>query len=455
MHHKDVRVLVVDDEETYRFMLKTLLEAEGFAPTTANDGVQAINAVQARSFDIVLLDVKMPKVDGVEALRFIKENFPDTEVIMLTGVGDVKIAVECMKAGAYDFLTKPYSTEELLTTVERALERKKLLRENLLMKSELSRLVGSSDLVGRSKALEKVMGVAAKVAPTESTVLIQGATGTGKELVASFIYKNSSRKEGPFVAVNCASIPDTLIESELFGHEKGAFTDARAMKQGLVEVANGGTLFLDEIGDISLTVQPKLLRFIQTGEFRRVGGTNVLKSEVRILSATNKDLQEEVHRGRFREDLLYRINVITLGLPTLKQRPEDIPLLVENFLKNKLRTKVQKQISPKAVEVLRKYDWPGNVRELENVIERAAILCRDDMIRPEDLSLPLRATMLSETLEEQGLVGSLVSMKDIEHKHIEGVLRNVAGNKTEAAKILGISLKTLYTKIQTYQIKLD
>jgi DNA-binding NtrC family response regulator len=455
MHHKDVRVLVVDDEETYRFMLKTLLEAEGFAPTTANDGVQAINAVQARSFDIVLLDVKMPKVDGVEALRFIKENFPDTEVIMLTGVGDVKIAVECMKAGAYDFLTKPYSTEELLTTVERALERKKLLRENLLMKSELSRLVGSSDLVGRSKALEKVMGVAAKVAPTESTVLIQGASGTGKELVASFIYKNSSRKEGPFVAVNCASIPDTLIESELFGHEKGAFTDARAMKQGLVEVANGGTLFLDEIGDISLTVQPKLLRFIQTGEFRRVGGTNVLKSEVRILSATNKDLQEEVHRGRFREDLLYRINVITLGLPTLKQRPEDIPLLVENFLKNKLRTKVQKQISPKAVEVLRKYDWPGNVRELENVIERAAILCRDDMIRPEDLSLPLRATMLSETLEEQGLVGSLVSMKDIEHKHIEGVLRNVAGNKTEAAKILGISLKTLYTKIQTYQIKLD
>jgi DNA-binding NtrC family response regulator len=374
---------------------------------------------------------------------------------MLTGVGDVKIAVECMKAGAYDFLTKPYSTEELLTTVERALERKKLLRENLLMKSELSRLVGSSDLVGRSKALEKVMGVAAKVAPTESTVLIQGASGTGKELVASFIYKNSSRKEGPFVAVNCASIPDTLIESELFGHEKGAFTDARAMKQGLVEVANGGTLFLDEIGDISLTVQPKLLRFIQTGEFRRVGGTNVLKSEVRILSATNKDLQEEVHRGRFREDLLYRINVITLGLPTLKQRPEDIPLLVENFLKNKLRTKVQKQISPKAVEVLRKYDWPGNVRELENVIERAAILCRDDMIRPEDLSLPLRATMLSETLEEQGLVGSLVSMKDIEHKHIEGVLRNVAGNKTEAAKILGISLKTLYTKIQTYQIKLD
>lgn len=455
MHHKDVRVLVVDDEETYRFMLKTLLEAEGFAPTTANDGVQAINAVQARSFDIVLLDVKMPKVDGIEALRFIKENFPDTEVIMLTGVGDVKIAVECMKAGAYDFLTKPYSTEELLSAIERALERKKLLRENLLMKSELTRLVGSSDIVGHSKTLEKVLGVAAKVAPTESTVLIQGPSGTGKELVANFIYKNSSRKGGPFVAVNCASIPDTLIESELFGHEKGAFTDARAMKQGLVEIAGGGTLFLDEIGDISLSVQPKLLRFIQTGEFRRVGGTNVLKSDVRILSATNKDLQEEVRTGRFREDLLYRINVITIELPTLKQRHEDIPLLVENFLKNKLRTKVQKQISPKALEVLMKYDWPGNVRELENVIERAAILCRDDMIRPEDLSLPLRVTMLSDALEEQELVGSLVSMKDLEHRHIDGVLRKVGGNKSEAAKVLGISLKTLYTKIQAYQIKLD
>ena len=455
MHSKDVRILIVDDEETYRFMLATLLEAEGFVPTSAGDGIQAMNAVQKQAFDIVLLDIKMPKVDGIEVLKFIKENFPDTEVIMLTGVGDVKIAVECMKSGAYDFLTKPYSSDELLATIERALDRRKLKRENILMKSELSRLVGSTDIIGQSKPLQKVLNVAAKVAATESTVLIQGPSGTGKELVANFIYKNSERKDGPFVAVNCASIPDTLIESELFGHEKGAFTDARAMKQGLVELANTGTLFLDEIGDVSPAIQPKLLRFIQSGEYRRVGGTQVLNSDVRILSATNKDLQEEVRAGRFREDLLYRINVITIDLPSLKERAEDIPYLVENFLNHKLRSKTQKKINPKALEILTKYEWPGNVRELENVIERAAILCKDDMILPEDLSLPLRATAMASTLGADGLVGSLVPMKDVEHKHIEGVLRALDGNKSEAAKTLGISLKTLYTKIQLYQIKLD
>ncbi len=455
MHSKDVRILIVDDEETYRFMLATLLEAEGFVPTSAGDGIQAMNAVQKQAFDIVLLDIKMPKVDGIEVLKFIKENFPDTEVIMLTGVGDVKIAVECMKSGAYDFLTKPYSSDELLATIERALDRRKLKRENILMKSELSRLVGSTDIIGQSKPLQKVLNVAAKVAATESTVLIQGPSGTGKELVANFIYKNSERKEGPFVAVNCASIPDTLIESELFGHEKGAFTDARAMKQGLVELANTGTLFLDEIGDVSPAIQPKLLRFIQSGEYRRVGGTQVLNSDVRILSATNKDLQEEVRAGHFREDLLYRINVITIDLPSLKERAEDIPYLVENFLNHKLRSKTQKKINPKALEILTKYEWPGNVRELENVIERAAILCKDDMILPEDLSLPLRATAMASTLGADGLVGSLVPMKDVEHKHIEGVLRALDGNKSEAAKTLGISLKTLYTKIQLYQIKLD
>ena len=455
MHSKDVRILIVDDEETYRFMLATLLEAEGFVPTSAGDGIQAMNAVQKQAFDIVLLDIKMPKVDGIEVLKFIKENFPDTEVIMLTGVGDVKIAVECMKSGAYDFLTKPYSSDELLATIERALDRRKLKRENILMKSELSRLVGSTDIIGQSKPLQKVLNVAAKVAATESTVLIQGPSGTGKELVANFIYKNSERKEGPFVAVNCASIPDTLIESELFGHEKGAFTDARAMKQGLVELANTGTLFLDEIGDVSPAIQPKLLRFIQSGEYRRVGGTQVLNSDVRILSATNKDLQEEVRAGHFREDLLYRINVITIDLPSLKERAEDIPYLVENFLNHKLRSKTQKKINPKALEILTKYEWPGNVRELENVIERAAILCKDDMILPEDLSLPLRATAMASTLGADGLVGSLVPMKDVEHRHIEGVLRALDGNKSEAAKTLGISLKTLYTKIQLYQIKLD
>jgi DNA-binding NtrC family response regulator len=453
MSKKDGRILIVDDEETFRYMLTSLIEAEGYAAQAAADGVQGINAVQAKAFDIALLDVKMPKVDGVEVLKFIKEYSPDTEAIMVTAVGDVRLAVECMKLGAYDYITKPFSTEELLGTIERALERKRLLRENILMKQELSRFVGSAEIIGQSPVFQKVLEVAARVAPTESTILIQGASGTGKELVANFVYKNSLRSTSPFVALNCASIPDSLIESEIFGHEKGAFTDAKAMKQGLVEIANGGTLFLDEVGDISLIVQPKLLRFVQTGEFRRVGGNKILKSDVRIISATNKDLSQEVRSGRFREDLLYRLNVITIEIPPLQDRKEDIPLLVDWFLKNKLKTKTPVQISPKALEVLMKYDWPGNVRELENVVERAAILSSDNMIQPHDLSLPLRATMLSSALKEEDVLGGPIPMREVERLHIQGVLKNTGGSKSKTAKILGISLKTLYNKINQFQIK--
>ena len=433
-------------------MLSSLLQPEGFIPDTATDGVQAINAVQKKSYDIVLLDVKMPKVDGLEALKFIKDNDPDVEVVMLTGVGDVKIAVECMKLGAYDYLTKPYSTDELLATIDRALERRKLVRENLIIKNELSRHVGTSEIVGESRALRKILDIAEKVAPTNSTILVQGPSGSGKELIANLLFRNSSRNERPFVTLNCASIPDTLIESELFGHEKGAFTDARATKPGLVELADGGTLFLDEVGDVSPVIQPKILRFIQTGEFRRVGGTNALNADVRIISATNKDLLAEVRAGRFREDLLYRINVITIGLPSLKERSEDIPLLVQSFLNHTSPKKTPKRISPKAMEVLTRYDWPGNIRELENVIERAAIMCKDDTIQPHDLSLPLGGAALGN-FSGGGELGSLVPMEDIERKHIEGVLRSLNGNKSEAAKILGISLKTLYTKIQRYGLK--
>jgi len=433
-------------------MLSSLLEPVGFIPDSVADGVQAINAIQKKSYDVILLDVKMPNVDGLEVLKFAKDNVPDTEVIMLTGVGDVTIAVECMKLGAYDYLTKPYTSDELLATIDHALERRSLVRENLLIKNELSRRVGSTEIVGQSPALRKVLDIAERVAPTDSTILIQGPSGSGKELIANFIMRNSTRKEKPFVTLNCASIPDTLIESELFGHEKGAFTDAHATKQGLVELANGGTMFLDEIGDVSQVIQPKLLRFIQTGEFRRVGGTNVLNSNVRIISATNKNLLEEVREGRFREDLLYRINVITIQLPSLKERPEDIPLLVQRFLNHKSQKKTPKKISPKAMEMLNAHEWPGNVRELENVIERAAILCRDDTIQPHDVSPPTRGVSHGSS---SGELGTLIPMKDIERKHIEGVLRSLNGNKAEAAKILGISLKTLYTKIQRYGLKSD
>jgi DNA-binding NtrC family response regulator len=449
------KILIVDDEETYRYMLNTVLTNEGYQTALAEDGIQAINALQANVFDIALLDIKMPKVDGIDVLKFIKEVLTDTEVVMLTGVGTVQIAVECMKLGAYDFLTKPYSSTDLIKTIRKIEEKRSLLRENQIIKAELLRLSGSTDIIGNSPNFKRVLDVALKVATTSSTILIQGASGTGKELVANYIYKNSDRADKHFVVLNCASIPDTLIESELFGHEKGAFTDARTMKKGLVEIADTGTLFLDEVGDISPIIQPKLLRFIQTGEYRRVGGNIVLKSDVRIISATNKDLVEEVKHGRFREDLLYRLNVITIEIPNLKDRKEDIPLLVEWFLQNKIRMKPRKHISHKALELLMRYDWPGNVRELENVIERAAILSKDDTIQPDDISLPLKSVGFFQNFSENNIIGTPVSMKEIEKQHMEGVLKSFQGNKAEAAKILGISLKTLYTKIQQYGIKLE
>jgi DNA-binding NtrC family response regulator len=398
----------------------------------------------------------MPKVDGIEVLKFVKNNYPGIEVIMLTGAADVKTAVECMRIGAYDFITKPTTADELLSTLGRAIERRQLMIDNILMKETIDRLQGSHEMVGESDTFRRVIEIAAKVAPTESTVLIQGPSGTGKELIANFIYKNSLRADSPFVTLNCASIPDTLIESELFGYEKGAFTDARVMKPGIVEIADKGTLFLDEIGDISPVVQPKILRFIQSGEFRRVGGNASLTADVRILSATNKNLKEEVREGRFREDLLYRLNVITIEIPPLRDRKPDIPLLVASFLSNRMKTKMKTSISPRAMEVLIDYDWPGNIRELENVIERAAILCRNGVIEPEDLSLPNAPMALpSGAGRSDQKIGTALPIKEIERFHIEGVLRSFRGNKAESAKVLGISLKTLYTKIQQYQIKLS
>jgi DNA-binding NtrC family response regulator len=455
MTKKDTSVLIVDDEEAFRYMLSALLTNSGFAVETAGDGVAAINAVQNKLYDVVLCDVKMPKVDGVEVLRFIKANFPAIEVVMLTGMSDVKIAVECMRLGSYDYITKPTSADELLGTIQRALERRQLLIDNLVLRGTIDRLQGPFEMVGQSETFKKVLEIAAKVAPTESTVLIQGASGTGKELIATYIYQQSDRATEPFVTLNCASIPDSLIESELFGHEKGAFTDARSMKQGIVEIANKGTLFLDEIGDISPIVQPKILRFIQSGEFRRVGGNTTLKADCRILSATNKNLADLVKEGKFRGDLLYRLNVITIDVPPLHSRKDDIPILVASFLEHRMKSKVTKKIAPEALAILTEYDWPGNIRELENVIERAAILCRDDNIRPEDLSLPSTPVALPAGSGGEGKIGTQLPLKEIERMHIEGVLKNMRGNKGESAKVLGISLKTLYTKLQQYQIKIQ
>ena len=456
MKNETISILAVDDEEAFLNLIKALLSPEGYTVEFARDGVLAINVLQQQTFDLVLLDVKLPRVDGLEVLKFIRDHSLDTQVIMLSGVHDVRIAVECMQLGAYSYLTKPYVGEELLAVLEHAVERKRLSLENKILKSELARHTFDSNIVGESKLMLELLNIASKVAPTDSPVLIQGASGTGKELIANFLHKNSSRKDQQFVAINCASIPDNLLESELFGHEKGAFTDAHAMKQGIVEIANGGTLFLDEIGEISLMIQPKLLRFLQTGEYRRVGGNKNLKSDVRVISATNKNLRDEIITGKFREDLLYRINVIMLSVPALRERPEDIPLLVDYFLKNRMRPRELKMIEPKALELLMRYEWPGNVRELENVIERASILCKENLIRVEDIALPIgkRTGLMKETPLTTGgpQIGSAVSIHEIEKIHIAGVLKTVGWNKNTASQILGISLKTLYTKIQQYNL---
>jgi DNA-binding NtrC family response regulator len=459
MSKTPVSILAVDDEAPLLSALKGLLEEEGYFVQTATDGIAAINLIQSLPFDLVLLDVKLPRVDGVEVLRFVKENYLDTQVIMLTGVSDIRIAVECMQLGAFHYITKPYSVEELLAIIDRAMERKHLLIQNKVLKSELERHALSSHIVSKSKAFLDVLNLASRVAPTDSTVLIQGASGTGKELIANFLHGNSLRNDQPFMALNCSSIPETLIESELFGHERGAFTDAIATKQGLVEIANGGTLFLDEVAEISVMIQPKLLRFLQTGEYRRVGGNKNLKSDVRIISATNKDLRQEVAGGRFREDLLYRLNVITLSLPPLRDRKDDIPVLVEHFLKKRFPLREPKRMDERALDVLMKYDWPGNVRELENVVERAAILSQDELIRVDDLALPIGTRGAFEPVgsAEPGSVrlGSAARMVEIEKAHIAGVLKSVNWNKNVAAKILDISLKTLYTKIQQFDLTKD
>jgi DNA-binding NtrC family response regulator len=447
-------ILIVDDEQSVVFLLKEeLSEIEKYDVTVAYDGAEAINILQSQPFDVVLLDVKMPRVSGIEVLKYIREQHPTTIVLMLTNFADVKTAIETMKLGAYDFVSKPYEREELLATIDRALELRRLTIDNKLMEYELNRQGVAREFIGESPAIQSLIRTAKKIADSTAIVQIQGPSGTGKELIAHLIHTSSPRKNRPFVIVNCASIPDALLESELFGHEKGAFTNAYAMKQGLVEVANGGTLFLDEVGDISPMIQPKLLRFLETGEFRRVGGTNAMKVDVRIVSATNKDLQKEVEASRFREDLLYRLNVVTLRIPPLKDRKEDIPLLIKNFLEKKIKGKAQKRLSEEALQVLLRYDWPGNVREMEHVIEGAVILSHDEIITAKDLTLTASAGMQQSTpvpLPQKD--GEFLSLETMEKMQIELVLQKNNYNRSKTAQMLGITPKTLYLKIKRYGI---
>jgi DNA-binding NtrC family response regulator len=441
-------ILIVDDEPAYRTLLTALLAGAGHATLTAGNGADALAMLASRSCDVVLLDVGMPRLGGVETLKALRTHAPGVEVIMLTGETDIRLAVECMRQGAYDFITKPTSAGEILSTVDRALERRRLRTDNVLLRNRLADLADTGPMIGESPAFRRAIALALQVAPADSPVLLQGPTGTGKELLAHFLHDRSGRAAEPFVAINCASIPDTLLESELFGHERGAFTDAAAIKPGLVEIAAGGTLFLDEVGELSGVLQPKLLRFLQSGEFRRVGGTTALHARCRVVSATNRDLAAEAHAGRFREDLLYRLTVVTIAVPPLRERREDIPLLATRILSNPRITRTPRTISPAALEMLLSYHWPGNIRELENVLARAAILCSGDTIGPSDLSLAPAGTPAPATPADG--IGAPLSLEDIERRHILALLRSLGGSKPDTARVLGISLKTLYTRLRQY-----
>lgn len=451
---KNAKILVCDDDETLCYLLKEQLLEEGFSVDTVYDGSLAIDAIKSKNYDVLLLDLNMGEVSGEEVLRFVNDYNSSIQVIVLTAQSDVKKAIECIKIGAYDFINKPYNFDELLITINRALEHKELIVKTTILASQVNKKL-SNTIVGDSPELQKVINLANKSAISDSNILIEGETGTGKELFAEYIHKHSSRNEKPFVVINCASLPDQLIESELFGHEKGAFTDAKSTKQGLVEIAHGGTLFLDEIGELSLTLQPKLLRFLENGEYRRIGGVTNLTSNVRVIGATNRNLLEEADNKNFRRDLLFRLNVITLTIPPLRDRREDILLLARHFLETKSPIRSPKTLSAEAESILVKYSFPGNVRELDHVIERAIIFAESEVIHPEDLNLPADITGKAAEAADEEVIDKVLSMDEVEKQHIKRALNLNKWDRTQTANQLGISPKTLYTKIKKYEIKQD
>ncbi len=441
-----IKVLVVDDEEPFRRLLKKELSRKGFSVEVAPDGESALNLVKNDLFDVVLLDIVMPGMDGITVMKKIMKDPSAPAIIVLTGRATVETAVEAMKNGAYDYLTKPYKLDELLIIINRAYEYRRLQIRNQQLQQELMRKEYAEDFVFKSGVMKEILNMVKKIAPTDSTVLITGESGTGKEMIANLIYRYSNRKEFPFVALNCATLSENLMESELFGHEKGAFTNAFQTKYGIVEVADKGTLFLDEIGEMPLSLQAKLLRFLDSGEFRRVGGNKTLKADVRVLTATNRDLYELVKQSEFRQDLYYRLNVINIKIPPLRDRKEDIPELSRYFLRTHTQklSKPIKGIDERVTELFMEYHWPGNVRELENVIERAVILTDTDFIKPEDLSLS------HVRVDTKGPSNSL---EEIEKAHILKILEETKWNQSKASKLLGIDRKTLYLKLRKYEIK--
>jgi two-component system response regulator HydG len=448
---KKSTILVVDDDFAHRIMLKTLISGWGYAVSEADDGAAAIDAVRERPFDLILMDIRMVQVSGIEAMEEIRQINPAIPIILMTAFASVETAVEALKKGAYDYLTKPLDFDELRLVLERGLEHTHLKEENLALKERLGIRFDRRNLIGRSEAMTKLLDLVAQVAPSEATVLISGESGTGKEIIAAAIHYNSLRKDGPFVKINCAAITETLLESELFGHEKGAFTGADRRKEGKFRQANGGTILLDEVSEMSLAMQVKLLRVLQEREITRVGGEEVIPIDVRVITATNRDLVREIVSGRFREDLYYRLNVVTLQVPPLRERKEDIPLLSLHFLKEfaEKNHKEIKGFTPRALDRMLRYSWPGNVRELMNTVERGVVLSRSDYLDESDLSpILLEKSTPEENAGRTGIESSSLEM--VEKATILKTLEEAGGNKSEAARRLGVTRRTLHQKLRKY-----
>jgi two-component system response regulator HydG len=437
-------ILVVDDEPSMRTTLSILLKKEGYQVSQAGDGTEALKMLEHGQYDMVLTDLKMEGVDGVELLRQVKSTDPHTEVLIFTAYGTVTSAVEAMKLGAYDYIGKPFDEEELLLKVSRALERKALVREVQVLRAELKGQQGVGEIIAASKEIKEVLTKVTQVAPTEATVLIEGESGTGKELIARAIHQGSPRRDRPFIPINCSSFPETLLESELFGYEKGAFTGAEKGRKGLFEAAHQGTLFLDEIGDMPRPLQGKLLRALQEGEVRRLGSTDPIKVQVRIVTATNQQIEALVAEGILRDDLFYRLNVVRIFVPPLRERRNDIVPLAQHFLKiyQKRAQKAIKGFAPEAIQAMLKHPWPGNVRELENAVERGVILARSSSITKQDLSLGL-------PLPEGGARGK-ATLKELQRHHILSALERHGGNQAKAARELGIGRNTLWRRLKEY-----
>jgi DNA-binding NtrC family response regulator len=445
---EDARILVVDDEPMVCLSLTNWLKEENYDARSVEDGPSAIAAVREEPWDIVLLDLKMPGMDGLEVLRQIKKIAPQTLVIMMTAYASIASSVQAMKEGAHDYIVKPLDVEELSLMLQKIVDHQKLVTENILLRKRLTEQYEFGDIVGKSPVMQQVFGTIRTVADTNATVLITGETGTGKELVARAIHTQSSRRYSPFVAVSCSALPDTLLESELFGYEKGAFTGADRTKKGRFELAQGGSLFLDEIGDISMKTQVKLLRVLQERSFRRLGGTELRDIDVRLIAATNQDLAKAVQDGLFRSDLYYRLNVVSIHLPPLRERKEDIPLLISHFM-NKYNIECNKRfdrVEPKALELMTDYHWPGNVRELENVVERAVVI--DQGPELETTHLPFCAVEASPTDGPE-------SLEEVEKVHIQKMLERNDWNISRTARVLSIDRSTLHKKIKRFGLERD